>query len=129
MNKEIIVVFCGYRLAADSWQPPALGSDPREFVAALAKEFAGYGIRLSSLNEPATSLEVRGYADLLTTVRLRTADGSLGNPCLGHVIGQSANCDLLEDIRRGVSRVAFAPETIEPDGSSKRVCHNCGCGC
>ena len=51
------------------------------------------------------------------------------NLCLGHVIGASPNRDLLEDIRRGVNRVAFAPETVEPEGSSKIVCHNCGCGC
>ena len=38
-------------------------------------------------------------------------------------------CDLFEDIRRGVSRVAFAPEMIEPEGENKAVCHNCGCGC
>ena len=49
--------------------------------------------------------------------------------CLGHIIGASPNRDLLEDVRRGVNRVAFAPETIEPEGSSKVVCHNCGCGC
>ena len=69
------------------------------------------------------------YGDLLTTVRLRSPRDHIGNLCLGHVIGQSANCDLFEDIRRGVSRIAFAPETIEPEGSNKVVCHNCGCGC
>jgi hypothetical protein len=36
---------------------------------------------------------------------------------------------VFEDLRRGVSRVAFAPEMIEPEGSNKVVCHNCGCGC
>lgn len=129
MIKEISVVFYGYRLTSDSWRPPELGQDPREFIAQIAREYGKYGVRVQFAEEPDHVLEVRGYADLLNTVRLRTGDGTLGNPCLGHVLGQSAHCDLLEDIRRGLSRVAFAPETIEPDGSSKRICHNCGCGC
>jgi hypothetical protein len=65
----------------------------------------------------------------MNTVRLRSPKDHIGNLCLGHVIGQSANCDLAEDIRRAVSRIAFAPEMIEPEGSNKIVCHNCGCGC
>ena len=39
------------------------------------------------------------------------------------------NLDILEDLKRGINRVAFAPETVEPSGSDKVVCHNCGCGC
>ena len=74
-------------------------------------------------------IEARGYGDLLNAVRIRSSKPGLGNLCLGHVIGCSAHLDLLEDIRRGVRRIAFAPETIEPDGSDKVVCHNCGCGC
>jgi hypothetical protein len=129
MNRQIDVVLCGYRLTSDSWRPPAMPVALQQFVAEVACEYAKYGILVSCIEEPERVLEVKGYADLLNTVRLRTGDPQLGNPCLGHVIGQSANCDLLEDLRRGLSRVAFAPETIEPDGSSKRVCHNCGCGC
>jgi len=129
MTREIVVVFYGYRLASKSWRPPAMARDPQSLVAELAREYGKYGIAVRCVDEPDTVLEVKGYGDLLNTVRLRTGDSTLGNPCLGHVIGQSANCDLLEDLRRGLSRVAFAPETIEPDGSSKKVCHNCGCGC
>lgn len=129
MNKEISVVFYGYRLTSANWRLPPLTQEPKAFVAGLAGEYEKYGISISCIDEPETILEVRGYADLLNTVRLRTNDSMLGNPCLGHVIGQSQNRDLLEDIRRGISRVAFAPETIEPDGASKKVCHNCGCGC
>jgi hypothetical protein len=129
MNREIVVVFYGYRLTSDSWRPPVMAHDPQRLVTELAREYGKYGIALSCIEEPDKVLEVKGYGDLLNTVRLRTNDSNLGNPCLGHVIGQSANCDLFEDLRRGLSRIAFAPETIEPDGSSKRVCHNCGCGC
>ena len=129
MNKAISVVFYGYRLTGGKWQPPILPQAPKALIAEISSEYIKYGISISYIEEPENVLEVRGYADLLNTVRLRTDDNMLGNPCLGHVIGQSQNCDLLEDIRRGISRVAFAPETIEPDGSSKKVCHNCGCGC
>ncbi|NJC87625.1 MAG: hypothetical protein FIB02_03695 [Desulfuromonas sp.] len=129
MSKEISVVFYGYRLTGGKWQPPALPQDPKMFISELSKQYKKYGIAISCILEPENVLEVRGYSDLLNTVRLRTNDNMLGNPCLGHVIGQSQNCNLLEDIQRGISRVAFAPETIEPDGASKKVCHNCGCGC
>lgn len=129
MSREIAVVFYGYRLAGNNWQPPELARDPQGFVAEISETYSKYGISISYREEFANVLEVRGYADLLNTVRLRTNDDTLGNPCLGHVIGQSQNCNLLEDLQRGISRVAFAPETIEPDGASKRVCHNCGCGC
>jgi sugar phosphate isomerase/epimerase len=127
--KEISVVRYGYRLKGKKWRPPVLDREVAAFVAELAAEYGKYGITVGYKEELENVLDVKGYADLLNTVRLRTNDSTLGNPCLGHVIGQSERCDLLEDIRRGVSRVAFAPETIEPDGTSKKVCHNCGCGC
>lgn len=129
MVKEIKVVLYGYRLKGRKWQPPQLDQEIACFVAKLSADYKKYGVDLSYQEELENVLEVKGYGDLLNTVRLRTNDSTLGNPCLGHVIGQSENCDLLEDIRRGVSRIAFAPETIEPDGTSKKVCHNCGCGC
>lgn len=127
--KEISVVLYGYRLKGRKWQPPVLGQEIGSFVASLAADYEKYGIALNYKEELDKVLEVKGYGDLLNTVRLRTNDSTLGSPCLGHVIGQSERCDLLEDIRRGISRIAFAPETIEPDGTSKKVCHNCGCGC
>lgn len=127
--KEIKVVLYGYRLEGKKWQPPVLEQGIASFVSELASDYGKYGIIVSYHEELDNVLDVKGYGDLLNTVRLRTDDSTLGNPCLGHVIGQSNHCNLLEDIRRGVSRIAFAPETIEPDGSSKKVCHNCGCGC
>jgi len=100
-------------------------------IAALAteldRELAPFGWHVEFRSEPDVCVEVKGYGDLLNAVRLRVADA--GNPCLGHVIGVSAARDPLADIRRGVNRLVFAPETIEPDAADKRVCHNCGCGC
>ncbi len=100
-----------------------------DFVANLGKDLISLDITVNYLVEDDVKLEVRGYGDLLNTIRLRSPQDHIGNLCLGHIIGQSANCDFLEDIRRGVSRVAFAPEMIEPEGDNKVVCHNCGCGC
>ena len=129
MNKVITVVFQGYRLASPEWQVPLAGESREACIASLQSEYAPLGVRVVSLEEPEVVHEVKGYGDFLNTVRIRSPKDSIANMCLGHVIGQSANCDLAEDIRRGVSRVAFAPEMIEPEGSNKIVCHNCGCGC
>ncbi len=129
MNKEITVVFQGYRLTNPEWQVPLSGESRQVCVAGLQSEYEPLGIRVASVEEPEVVHEVKGYGDFLNTVRIRSPKDNIANMCLGHVIGQSPNCDLAEDIRRGVSRVAFAPEMIEPEGSNKIVCHNCGCGC
>jgi hypothetical protein len=127
--KEITVVRYGYRLVNSDWAPTvdvdALGG----FVASLHNDLYSLGITVNYIDEPDKELEVKGYADLLNIIRLRSPKDHIGNLCLGHIIGQSENCDLFEDIRRGVTRIAFAPEMIEPEGSNKVVCHNCGCGC
>jgi hypothetical protein len=129
MQKEIAVVLCGYRITNRDWSPSVDIGTLDHFISAMDNEFKSYGITVTFTKEPENVLEVRGYRDLLNTIRLRSPNDHISNLCLGHIIGQSANCDLLEDIRRGVSRVAFAPEMIEPEGSNKVVCHNCGCGC
>jgi hypothetical protein len=128
-GKEITVVLYGRNHSRTDWSfeldEKALGA----MLTALAEELAPFGIVLRQASEEDVVLEVKGYNDLLNTVRLRSPKDGIGNLCLGHIIGISPNRDLLEDIRRGVNRVAFAPETIEPEGSNKIVCHNCGCGC
>ena len=129
MQKEITVVLYGYRVARPDWSPEVDMETLAEFVGELHVELNNFGITVTCIREPDNILEINGYADLLNTVRLRSLGDQIGNLCLGHIIGQSANCDLREDIRRGVCRVAFAPEMIEPEGSHKAVCHNCGCGC
>jgi hypothetical protein len=118
MQKEITVVLYGCHLTNNEWSPAV------DFGA-----IDGFVEKLSYREELDTLLEVNGYGDMLNLIRLRSPKDSIGNLCLGHIIGQSDNCDFFEDIRRGVSRIAFAPEMIEPEGSNKVVCHNCGCGC
>ena len=129
MQKEITVVLYGYQLTTREWSPEVNPEPLDAYVGKLAKEFAPLGISVSYVEELDNVLEVKGYGDLLNTVRLRSPKDHISNRCLGHIIGQSANCDFFEDIRRGISRIAFAPEMIEPEGSNKVVCHNCGCGC
>ena len=128
-GKEITVVRYGFRLVNDEWSPDTDPNIVEGFIADLDGELRPLDISVSYLDESENVLEVRGYGDLLNTIRMRSPKDHIGNLCLGHIIGQSVNCDFLEDIRRGVSRIAFAPEMIEPEGDNKVVCHNCGCGC
>jgi hypothetical protein len=127
--KEITVVLYGRRHSRADW---SFDLDERaldEMLNGLAEELAPFGLVLRREADAEMVLEIKGYNDLLNTVRLRSPQDGIGNLCLGHIIGISPNRNLLEDIRRGINRVAFAPETIEPEGSNKIVCHNCGCGC
>jgi len=80
MTREIVVVLYNYRLTVDNWRPPALAAAPQQLVAELARDYAKYGITVRCIAEPEPVLEVRGYADLLNTVRLRTSDPELGQP-------------------------------------------------
>lgn len=129
MQKEITVVLYGYRLTSNEWSPEVDFDAIDGFIENLHKDLFPLGITVTYHKEVDTILEVKGYGDLLNLIRLRSPKDSIGNLCLGHIVGQSDNCDFFEDIRRGVSRIAFAPEMIEPEGSNKVVCHNCGCGC
>jgi hypothetical protein len=129
MQKEITVVLYGYTLTSREWSPEFNPEGLRAFVSNLHQDLNTLGITVVYKEDLETVLEVGGYGDLLNTIRLRSPKDNISNLCLGHIIGQSVNCDFFEDIRRGVSRIAFAPEMIEPQGSNKVVCHNCGCGC
>jgi hypothetical protein len=129
MQKEITVVLYGYRITNHEWSSEVNEEALFDLLSNLHDKLISLGVTVSYLKEPDNVLEVNGYGDLLNTVRLRSQKDHISNLCLGHIIGQSPNCDLLEDIRRGVYRVAFAPEMIEPEGSNRVVCHNCGCGC
>lgn len=128
-KKEISIVFYGRRYPRQDWN---FNWDQRlvdELLGEITREFLPLGIVIEAVREEGIVLDVNGYGDLLNTVRIRSLGDGIGNLCLGHILGSSPNRNLIEDIRRGVSRVAFAPETVEPEGSDKIVCHNCGCGC
>ena len=128
MAKEITITLCRINFIKE-WRYDV---DPEQIAALtgeLDAEYASIGVNVRFDGEIDHTVEVRGYGDLLNSIRLRSSEAGVGNPCLGHVIGESKECNFLDDIKRGVSRIAFAPEMIEPDGAFKKVCHNCGCGC
>ncbi len=110
------------------WRDESDWSTVESLLVRLKGEFRGFNVLIVQSFEQ-TKIVVRGYADILNSIRLRYPTGGFSNTCLGHVIGCSANRDIVEDLKRGIDRVLFAPETIEPQGSDKVVCHNCGCGC
>ena len=99
------------------------------FFIELADILGQFGIELEIANNDEVTIDINSYADLLNAIRISSPSDGFANICIGHVIGKSPRLDLMEDIKRGVNRVAFAPETIPPDDHNRRVCHNCGCGC
>jgi hypothetical protein len=127
--RDITVAFYPCRFVRPDWQYDLQPERFADFFAALGEELAPFGVVLKTCQDPAVTIDVRGYGDVLNAVRLRSSRDGIANLCLGHVIGASPHCDLMQDIRRGVNRLVFAPETVEPEGSNKVVCHNCGCGC
>jgi hypothetical protein len=129
MSKEISVVFYSRRQGREDWVFEISEKDKADFFAGMEAELAPFGILVRSMDETEVVMEVGGYGDVLNSVRIRSPRDGISNLCLGHIIGASPNRNLFDDIRRGINRVAFAPETIEPEGSEKIVCHNCGCGC
>ena len=113
----------------NSWYYDVAPDAIAALAASLNNEYQSASVQVKYEGEQETEVQVGGYGDLLNAIRLRSTAPGTGQHCLGHMIGESRNCDLLEDIRRGVSKLAFAPETIMPDSAHRKVCHNCGCGC
>lgn len=128
-KKTLQVVFYQRRQDATSpWYDTTDWSRVAALLARLQLELLAFDVVLEVI-EAEDVMAVRGYADVLNSIRLRCPTAGFGNSCLGHIIGRSPNCDLSADLERGINRLLFAPETIEPQGSDKIVCHNCGCGC
>ena len=127
-EKNLTIAFYQRELVRSDWAYHFPQHELQVFLQDLSRELEAFGVTVTSVEEE-LSINVKGYADILNSVRVRYPAAGLGNLCLGHIIGSSPNANLIEDLRRGINRVVFAPETVEPDGSDKIVCHNCGCGC
>lgn len=127
--KEITVVFYRQNHIKDNWKVDLEGSEAERFFSRLAGDLSRAGVVLKRIRNDAFTIDIKSYADLLNAVRISSPDDGFGNVCVGHVIGQSQNLDLMDDIRRAVMRIAFAPETVPPEDHNRKVCHNCGCGC
>lgn len=129
MNNSINIVIYKRNFLRADWRQDLDVAEIERLALALDKELQPFDWQVGFVLDEEQSVDVRGYGDLLNAVRLRATGSAHSNPCLGHVIGASAACDPIADIKRGVNRIVFAPETIEPEAAHKTVCHNCGCGC
>ena len=128
-GKQLTVTFYGQNHVRPDWRIDVSGSQFDLFFIELQDDLARFGIGLSREDNEETVIAVNSYADLLNAVRISSPADGVANRCIGHIIGKSPHLDLLEDIRRAVNRIAFAPETVPPEDHNRRVCHNCGCGC
>jgi hypothetical protein len=129
MAKSLQLIMYRQNHLRSDWQIDLGDKGFAGFCAELAAELARYDIQFSAAFNEGVTIDIASYADLLNAVRISSPQDGFASKCVGHIIGKSQNLDLLEDIRRAVTRVAFAPETIPPDDHDRRVCHNCGCGC
>jgi hypothetical protein len=128
-KKKILLTIYSQNHIRPDWRVDLSGADFHRFVRGLEQELAGFGITLDCGSNDVHCIDVNSYGDLLNAVRVSSPADGFSNKCVGHIIGKSQHCDLYEDIRRAVNRVAFAPETVPPDEHNRKVCHNCGCGC
>lgn len=126
--KTVIVTILGQEHHRRDWLFDFNGELFRKFISDMTREMRKSGINLTCVHNHDVRISINSYADLLNCVKI-SSDESLGNHCIGHVIGKSEHLDILEDIGSAIRRVAFAPETIAPAGEFRKVCHNCGCGC
>lgn len=127
--KNMVLTFYRQSHIRTDWQVDLQGNDFQTFLAGLAAEMQRFDICLTWLNNDAHTIDINSYGDLLNAVRVSSPSDSLTNVCVGHIIGKSERLDLSEDIKRAVTRIAFAPEMVPPDDDARKVCHNCGCGC
>ena len=129
VGKKMVVTFYGQNHARPDWRVDISSHAFDLFFIELADDLARFGIELDRMTNDDTVIDINSYADVLNAVRISSPSDGIASICLGHIIGKSPHLDLLEDLKRGANRVAFAPETIPPEDHNRQVCHNCGCGC
>jgi len=129
MGKEITVVFYGRHFPRKDWTYEVDVQAMTAFFEEMRTELERFDVVIQFVDDPNITMKVNGYGDLLNAIRIRSPKDGISSKCLGHIIGPSPNANLFEDLKRGINRVAFAPETIEPEENNRTVCHNCGCGC
>ena len=126
--KSMTVTILDQRYLRGDWSFDFNGEIFKRFISKIVREMKKLGVDLHCVYNHEVEITINSYADLLNCVKI-SSDDSLGNHCIGHVIGKSEHLDIMEDIAAAIKRVAFAPETVAPDGEFRKVCHNCGCGC
>jgi hypothetical protein len=128
-RKKLVLTLYDMKHVRCDWKIDLDGPEFEGFCSTLSEELARFSIDFSCERNKGFTIAINSYADLLNAVRISSPVDGFTNKCVGHVIGKSQNLNLMEDIRRAVNRVAFAPETVPPDDQNRKVCHNCGCGC
>jgi hypothetical protein len=128
-RKKMVLTLYRQNHVRPNWRVDLAGCEYELFFIELADILRQFGIELEIARNDEVTIDVNSYADLLNAIRISSPADGFANICIGHVIGKSPRLDLMEDIKRGINRVAFAPETIPPEDHNRRVCHNCGCGC
>jgi hypothetical protein len=128
-RKKMVLTLYRQNHVRPNWRVDLAGCEYELFFIELADIMRQFGIELEIAKNDEITIDVNSYADLLNAIRISSPADGFANICIGHVIGKSPRLDLMEDIKRGINRVAFAPETIPPEDHNRRVCHNCGCGC
>ncbi len=127
-GKKMVVTFYRQNHVRPDWRVDLDSSVFELFFIELADDLARFGIELTRRKDD-TVIDIQSYTDVLNSVRISSPSDGFSSICIGHIIGKSPHLDIFEDIKRGVNRMAFAPETIEPDSHNRKVCHNCGCCC
>ena len=127
-GKKMVLTFYRQNHIRTDWRVDLDSSGFELFFIELADDLAKFGIELTKKNDD-TVIDIHSYTDILNSVRISSPSDGFSSMCIGHIIGKSPHLDIFEDIKRGVNRMAFAPETIAPESHNRQVCHNCGCGC
>jgi hypothetical protein len=114
VGKKIAVTFYRQNHVRPDWRVDLASSVFELFFIELADDLAKFGVELARMVDDETVIDIHSYADVLNAVRISSPSDGFSNICIGHIIGKSPHLDLLEDIKRGVNRVASL-ETILPE--------------
>ncbi len=128
-KKVITVTCCKQNNIRPDWRVDLSDAHFEFFFVELAEDLARFSIKLEVAANHEQVIDISSYGDLLNSVRIASPTDGFAGLCVGHIIGKSPNLDLMEDIKRAINRIAFAPETIPPEDHNRQICHNCGCGC
>ena len=128
-GKKMVVTFYRQNHVRPDWRVDLASSAFDLFFIELMDDLSRFGIELERQDNEEMVIDINSYTDVLNSVRISSPSDGFSSRCIGHIIGKSPNRDLMEDLKRAVNRMAFAPETVPPEEQNRQVCHNCGCGC
>ena len=60
----------------------------QRFISGMTREMKKLGVALTCAHNHDVMISIKSYADLLNCVKI-SSDDSMGNHCIGHVIGKS----------------------------------------